>query len=72
MSFMCIFQCHNTPNFCGIFYTRPMIEKKECPNCHGYGEVMYRERLIESDGSEDIGATPEVRCCTRCDGKGSI
>lgn len=48
------------------------MSKKECPSCRGYGEVMYREKLIDSDGSEDIGATPEVRICTRCKGEGEL
>lgn len=48
------------------------IEYIECPRCRGYGEIMIREKLIDSDGSEDIGATPEVSGCPRCNGEGRI
>jgi Zn finger protein HypA/HybF involved in hydrogenase expression len=49
-------------------------EKKymECPQCHGDCEIMVRERLIDEDGSEDIGATPHVEVCQRCNGEGKI
>ena len=49
-----------------------MNEKKQCPNCHGYGEIMVRDRAIDSDGSEDIGNTPYVSICPRCNGEGRI
>lgn len=45
---------------------------KECPKCHGRCEIMVREKLIDSDGSEDIGATPHVEVCPRCNGEGVI
>lgn len=51
---------------------RIMSEKRNCPNCNGYGEIMYREKLIDSDGSEDIGATPEVMVCPTCNGEGKV
>jgi len=47
-------------------------KKMECPRCHGYGEVMTRDRAIDSDGSEDIGNTPYPIACPRCKGEGEI
>jgi len=46
--------------------------RKVCPSCYGYGEVMVREKLIDSDGSEDIGATPHPEVCLRCKGDGCL
>ena len=47
-----------------------MKVKIRCTQCHGSGEVMVREKLIDSDGSEDIGATPHPEGCSRCKGEG--
>ena len=50
-----------------------IVEKYiECPRCHGYGEVMVRKFAVDSDGSEDIGNTPEVQGCPRCNREGKI
>ena len=49
-----------------------MPDKKECPSCRGYGEIMKRDMAIDSDGSEDIGNTPYVSICERCNGEGII
>lgn len=48
------------------------IEYIECPRCRGYGEIMVRKFMVEDDGSEDIGSTPEVSGCPRCMGEGRI
>jgi len=48
------------------------MNEKECPQCHGFGEIMIRGRLVDSDGSEDIGATPEVSVCPKCKGEGKV
>jgi len=45
---------------------------KECPICRGYGEIMKRDDGIDSDGSADIGNTPYIAICPRCDGEGKI
>lgn len=48
-----------------------MIDKKKirCPRCRGLGEIMKREKAVDSDGSEDIGNTPYVSVCLRCHGE---
>ncbi len=48
------------------------ISKKECPSCRGYGEIMKRDFALDSDGSEDIGGTPYVSGCPKCNGEGEI
>lgn len=52
------------------------MTKKECPRCHGIGEVMTRDRMVEYEGtedeSEDIGGTPYPIVCSRCHGEGEI
>ncbi len=42
----------------------------DCKRCQGMGEIMVREKLIDSDGSEDIGATPHPEGCPKCYGSG--
>lgn len=51
---------------------RTVKVKVECKRCHGYGETMTREKLVDSDGSEDIGATPQISGCLACNGEGTI
>lgn len=47
-------------------------DMRECPWCHGYGEIMTRDKAIDSDGSEDIGNTPYPTACLGCKGEGVI
>lgn len=65
--------------FCELFKDKnvPKLLKnkkatKECPKCHGRGEIMVRDKLVEDDGSEDIGGTPHPEGCPRCNGEGVI
>lgn len=46
--------------------------KEECPRCRGKGEIMIRDKAVDSDGSEDIGGTPYPEGCPRCKGEGVI
>lgn len=49
-----------------------MKEFKECSYCKGYGEIMVRDRYVDSDGSEDIGGTSYPQVCMACKGEGKI
>ena len=51
-----------------------MSEKKKirCPRCRGLGEIMKREKSVDTDGSEDIGNTPYVSVCPKCLGEGEV
>lgn len=47
-------------------------KKIRCPRCRGLGEIMKREKSVDTDGSEDIGNTPYVSVCPRCLGECEI